>query len=347
MSKIIEIDGAPLLLFTLPSGVFIESYELALFLGYVQPGSIRKQVLSDWKGRLSSPKDYALVHDSRYLEKYEARYAKEIGPIKAVKEKRGRLFLTPSGVKEVLARTSKEKTLLEGTLLRNGFLDVSPAQEARAQSTPRGFEPDPVGTLVDLKHSLIETRKFNYQVLQTLLSQLNELQDDDLKLLAIEAAEIALGRSMPDLRVKYTRPLPASKPPSSTQPPVKLGTPDGPVFTQAGFYGLKQIGEMAGGYTSVTAGKAANNVAEAMGYSAEEIRSKQLDFNELPILPDSTTGKPRKMYRFNLMFSNMVIRELRENAGFRPRAMMPLTSFSSGGGTHPKLSQGPFSDEAH
>lgn len=347
MSEVIKIDGASLLLFALPDGLVVESYELATILGYAQHSSIRKQIRTDWKAHIKEPEDYRLVHDHRWLQKYEAVMKEKLGvELVPVKQHRGRLFLTAAGLEKVLARTSKPKAALEAALRQHGFLDVG-TPSTTSQSTSSAPEADPVGSLVDLKRGLAEVRQHNYDVLQKLLSQLNELQDDDLKLLAIEAAEIALGRHMPDLRAKYAKRDSSAPPPSNQElgesNPVVRRLPDGPVFKETGFYGLKQIGEMAGGYASAVAGKAANLVAEGMGYTAEQIRTEQLPFNELPVLPDSTTGKPRKMYRFNKDFSNAVVRELRDNPQFRPRDRpMPLTSFSSGASSHPKLSQGPF-----
>jgi hypothetical protein len=355
MSQVIKIDGAPLLLFALPDGLVVESYELARALGYTQHSSIRKQILTDWKEHLRPTTHWNMVNDHRWLEKYEALHIKEIGPIKPVTEQRGRLFLTPAGMAEVLSRTSKKnKVVLQGALEKEGFLDA-----AVRKSSPKNTAPAPevtgsgIDTLVAIKEGLAEDRRFKYQVIQTLLTQLQDFDDPELCILAVEAAEIALGRKLTDLRNRYAfqapsprgpKPPTMSAPSSTAKPPSNLGVPDGPVFKETGFYGLKQIGEMAGGYAASVAGKAANVVAEEIGHTAEEIRTEQLDFNELPMLPDSSTGKPRKMYRFNLMFSNAVIRELRENADFRPRDRpMPLTSFSSG--SHPKLSQGPFSEE--
>lgn len=367
MSKVIQVNGTPLLLFILPHGVVIESYELARHLGYTQPSSVRKQILTDWKRHFDAhnDKDFALVQNHRYLDKYDAAYSKGIGPIKPVKENRGRLFLTPSGVAKVLGRTSKDSLELQDALELEGFLKAPSSTPAPAPTTrvPATAQP-----LVDLKQSVAEDRKYQYDVLQTLLSQLTDLQDVDLKLLAIEAAEIALGRSQPDLRAKYEdpyvpsrSPVPAPAPaPSSTvtggvvhgpgisasSHPSMVPGSFGPVFQDEGFYGLKQIGERAGGYSSVTAGKAANIVAKAMGYSGDDIRTRKLEFNELPVLPDSTSGKPRRMYRFNRQFSNQVILTLRTNKEFVQIAgPLPLTSFSSGAASHPKLTQGPFEEE--
>ena len=90
MSEVIKIDGASLLLFALPDGLVIESYELAGILGYAQPSSIRKQIRTDWKARLKEPEDYRLVHDHRWLQKYEAVVKEKLGiELVPVKERRG------------------------------------------------------------------------------------------------------------------------------------------------------------------------------------------------------------------------------------------------------------------
>ena len=110
-------------------------------------------------------------------------------------------------------------------------------------------------------------------------------------------------------------------------------------------YGLKQIGEKAGGYSAVQAGKAADVVASRMGHSHDDIRRKKLPFNDLPELPDNTSGKLRKMYRFNAQFANHVIVELRSSAQFAP-ILRPheLAAFGQGGDKLPNLSQGPFEE---
>jgi hypothetical protein len=246
-------------------------------------------------------------------------------------------------------------------LKKAGFLDASgpTSSPEEVSGASRSDAPEIPGSAIDdlvaIKKGLADDRRFKYEVLQKLLTQLQELDElPMLCLLAIEAAEIALGKDLTDLRNKYAFQVP-STPTSTSAPGVILrldagitpapSVPDGPVFTEQGYYGLKQIGEMAGGYAPAVAGKAANVVAEALDYTPEQIRTEQLDFNELPMLPDSSTGKPRRMYRFNLTFANEVIRELRESADFRPRDRpLPLTSFSSG--SHPKLSQGPFDEDA-
>jgi len=110
-------------------------------------------------------------------------------------------------------------------------------------------------------------------------------------------------------------------------------------------YGLKQVGEKAGGYSAVQAGKAADLVAARMGHSHDDIRRKKLPFNDLPELPDNTSGKLRKMYRFSAQFANHVIVELRSSTAFVPMTHpVDLTAFGHGGDKLPNLSQGPFDD---
>lgn len=181
-----------------------------------------------------------------------------------------------------------------------------------------------------------------YKVLQTLLTQLQELKEPALQLLAIEAAEIALGRSLDDLRTSLLK-----SPWEESSSSALVGPrPPGPLLTQERYYRLSEIGELAGGYPAATAGRAADVVAARMGFSREQIRRTKLDFNELPMLPDNTTGKPRQMYRFNLEFSNAVVVELRQNSEFVPQDRpMPPTDFSQGADSSPKLSQGPFPDD--
>lgn len=356
MSDIVHIDKAKLLLFTLPDGIVVEANELSSLLGYSEPGRLRRQIDRNWAKHFDSD-DYRVVHDDRWLEKYEAAYIKHIADtITAANERRGRMFFTSSGVKKVLERTTRKgATQVEQALQKAGFfgkLQPAPAPEPH-RPVVRTEELQP---LVEIKRSLIEVRQHNYEVIQKLIVQLTDLQDDDLRLLAIEAAEIALGREFPDLRAKYqssttsatSQQTSSTTTPPTPQPPPKpvpAAIPSGPVFRDPTmFYSCKQIGQMAGGYSARTAGEAANVVGRRWGHTSEEIRTQQLSFNELPVLPD-TQGKPRKMFRFNLKFANEVVAELRNNPVFRPQPGVATLSPFGGASSYPKLSKGPFSDE--
>jgi hypothetical protein len=342
------------------SGVpHVEAYHLADRLGYSQSHSIRKQVLSDWQPIFEEGTDYKMVHDEGEIRAYEHQYEQEIGAIKPIKATRGRMFLSPSGLSKVFGHTSKDSRELRLAL---DFLK-QPTGTGGAGSNDH-----------DHGNGSEVSRERQYEILETLLDHLKDLTDPGLRRLALMSAELGLGRQLPDIRALLG--LEHQSPPSGP-PPASSGAKDpgpsssvsvketvltwddrnkaardylarrpitqGPLFSSSpAYYALKQIGDLAGGYTAKQAGKAADIVAGRMGYSHDEIRRRQLPFNELPVLPDSTSGKPRRMYRFNSHFANHVVNELRANKQFVPAKPRNLGPFSQGGNLLPKLSRGPF-----
>ena len=97
-------------------------------------------------------------------------------------------------------------------------------------------------------------------------------------------------------------------------------------------------GDQVGGLAGF---EAADVVAGRHGYTGKQIRTTLTPFNNLPMLPDTTTGKLRRMYRFDKEFSNEVIVELRTNARFKPEDTPSLGATLAVGATR-KLSEGPF-----
>jgi hypothetical protein len=336
----------------------VESYELSEVLGYAQYGSLRKQILTDWKEIMQAGDDYILVHDSVPIRQYEAfwdqshRSGATNKPARTpVLPKRGYLFITGAGLQKILERTTKEnaKAFSDETALIFHELDseyefVAPDDLSVDISTvqPSPPKPAPAPSVPEISQ---EDRRFQYDVLQTLLKQLQEFDDVAMKEIAIAAAEAATGKDFSDLRRLYAvkTTIPATQPPKPTSGTIEVPTSlpktssTGPVFTEEGFYSLKAIGDKAGGYSPSTAGKAANVVAKRMGYSPQDIRQKQLSFNQLPILRD-TNGRPRQMFRFGKEFSNAVITELRTNERLRPTPVNEhVPSFSSGAHKHVNL----------
>lgn len=327
----------------------VESYELSRILGYVQWGSLRKQILTDWEDYLTSGDDYFLVHDSVALRTYEAEWNNSGhgggGSTKdPVKSDWGYLFVTGSGLKKILAKSKKKNIHAFRADVKATFVEVDTNYEFVAPddfavdiSTVRE-QPAPKPTV------FLADRKFNYEVLQTLLKQLQEMDNPIMREIAIAAAEEATGRDFTHLR--QPKPAPAPVPTVVTiptkvierdpLPPLRITS--GPMLDEEGFYSLKAIGAKAGGYSPNTAGKAANVVADRMGYSPEQIRRTQLSFNDLPVLKD-TNGRPRQMFRFAKNFSNEVIMELRINERFQPTPQPNLPSLSFAHGEKPpKLS---------
>jgi hypothetical protein len=326
----------------------VESYELSEVLGYAQHGSLRKQILTDWKEVMQAGDDYILVHDSVPIRQYEAfwnqshRSGATNKPARApVLPERGYLFVTGAGLKKIMERTTKKNALAFSEEVASIFHELDSEYEFVApddlaldiSNVPTGtFDPEPPSPT--LEGASAQDLRFNYEVMQTLLKQLQEFDDPAMRELALVAAEDVTGKDFSHLR------QPKKKPDPTETASTKLPRPpqnNGPFFTKEGFYSLKAIGDKAGGYASGTAGKAANIVAKRMGYSPQDIRRKQLSFNELPILRD-TNGRPRQMFRFGKEFSNAFVNELRTNERFHPTPISErVPSFSSGSNKHVNL----------
>jgi hypothetical protein len=339
-------------------------------------------VLTDWEDLFEEDVDYRIVHDEQLLRRYENLHEEFVGPIRAMKPERGRMFLTPSGLRKVFWHSSKEgvdavKEAL-APLLRDpsvGWLSSPPSFEgSRDPRAHQVVEPEGAGSDIELELDALE-RQRQYDILEKLIDHLWHIKEPALRRLAITSAELGLGRKLEDIRA-FEEP-PPRKPEVALSPttisPIQVeeivpAAPEVPVVdetdkvaleylenrpvTQGAFfpairnvhYGLKLIGEKAGGYSAVQAGKAADVVAATMGYSHDDIRQRQLEFNVLPSLPDNISGKLRKMYRFNSEFANRVIRELRANPEFVPTAPRDLTPFGQRTAELPTLSKGPFED---
>lgn len=345
----------------------VEAYHLAELLGYSQQHSIRKQVLTDWSDIFEEGIDYRLVHDEYLLRRYESLHEEFVGPIRSMKAERGRMFLTPSGLRKVFWHSSKEVGAIKEAL---ASLLEDPVELAAAPRAHLVVEPEGAGSDRQLELDALE-RQRQYEILEQLLDHLRHVKEPSLRRLALMSAEVGLGRRLGDIRqflkLEEEQLAPRADPPAPEpavvdEDPVPRPGADrdqlareylanrpftqGPVFarTPGTYYGFKQIGEKAGGYTAVQAGKAADIVASRMGYTHSDIRHKNLPFNQLPELPDNTSGKLRKMYRFNADFANHVIVELRMNEDFRPGRPPDLGPFGQGGGDLPKLSRGPFDE---
>lgn len=337
MAKFITVHGKRVLLFDLDGQMLLESYEIARVLGYKQQSSLRKQVLKDWTSRFQETWDYVLYRvdptnllsrehpeqthlPMHVLEKYETQYEEMTGKKPpAVKPERGRLFFTPKGIQLVLLHSSKPgRAELRDQLVNAGFLNNSASLSKADQVLDPETNAKPI--LVPLKVSSKSEkpeiskldRMFQYEVLQTLIGQLERNTDPALRGLAVSAAELALGRPLDELR-KMREPTKRS---SSTTTP-RLST-EGPLFTVEGYYSMTRIGEKAGGYDARTTGLAVNVIAARRGYSKEQVREQVFSFNQIEMRPDNTTGKERRMVRFNKEFANEVIKELRANPQLHP-----------------------------
>jgi len=149
----------------------------------------------------------------------------------------------------------------------------------------------------------------SYEVLQTLLSQLQTLSDDLLKHLAVDAAEEALGRDLSRYRPRSG--TVSSKVPDLVTPPDRV-IPDGEWLS------MSRIGKRAGGYTAHQAGKAVTLVAQRLGIDPYAIRNYPKDVNRFIEAKDSN-GTLRKMVQFRADFARKVVEELQTNSSFEPR----------------------------
>jgi hypothetical protein len=238
--------------------------------------------------------------------------------------KKERMLLRLPGLEIILARSKKPRAA-----------GILAALREQLRETPRLASPQAeVETADDL--SLVE-RRFRYEATQICLRQLSELQDPLLMRVAVEGLEIALGRSRPDLHAWISR---GEDPLRSPADPIG----DGPLVSFV-WYSLTQIGQAAGGYSAITAGKAADVVAARHGITREQLRHAQTPFTSKQMLPDNTSGKLRLQTRFSRDFANRVIRELKTNSIFKPDApeqkLVPFGQASS----LPKLSRGPLEDD--
>lgn len=351
----IQVGRHVLCVFSLNNSDLFESYEVAEMLGYKQHSSLRKQTLTDWKDILDEGTDYVIVRDPEVLQLYDGLVARARAlQLKPVHPTRGRLFFTLKGLVKILRKTSKPTTELEAAL-RNKYdgIDWNPDVTRARPLSVRTVSPPPPPPAV----AATEDRKFEYEVLQKLIDQLERIKAPNLRSLAITAAESALGRRLDDVRTGevlngvFGATATRQQPPQATlhpAPPVQAPKISGPIFTENDFFSMTRIGEKAGGYSARQAGLAADIVAGKMGYSREQIRNEQLPINQLAMRPDTTTGKKRQMVRFHTKFANRVIHELRSNPNFEPeisKGIPTLTPFDKGEKPYPKLSLGPLDDQ--
>jgi hypothetical protein len=359
----------------------IEAYHLARLMGYAQQHSIRKQILTDWQHFFDPGVHFVMVHDPTQLEEYERIFREQVDQTRSVRPERGRMFLRAPGARRVLKYSSKDTVVLEEVLTRMfGALWRDDDSQLRPQVEPPRASPSvqvelprpgllelPRPGLLELDGTetpetpedrylpTLEDRKFQYRVLERLLEHLKTTTDPMLRKLALISAETAIGHRLEEVREMIDVTPPREPEPLIIEPEPVQRVPQealdararaarGPLLENVPgiYYGLKQIGEKAGGYSSVAAGKAADIVAARMGYTHEDIRKKALPFNQLKEMPDNTSGKLRPMYRFDAPFANRVIVELRANSDFAPQQLPEPQSFSEGGDGLPKLSRGPF-----
>jgi len=296
---------------TLGGELTLEASELTKILKYVQPGSLRKQITHDWSDVFQEDVDFYLVRDLASIRKYEQE-VKGVGPVTT---ERGYMFLRHPGIMKVLARTTRKELARDLTeeiktwSFTEPIVDFSEYDVKLQESLPSGVS--------------LNERQFNYDVIQTLLHQLQTFTFPELKELALLAAEEALGRRLPQVYPLLRNPSErsptkkGSEPSSGHNPEKTKPLQPGALFTEEGFYRLGEIGAKAGDYSSRTAGQAANLAAKARGYSPSDIRLLHLPFNQL-VRFKTPSGNAKFSPKFDRAFSNEVISILRSDPQFAP-----------------------------
>jgi hypothetical protein len=412
--RLLECDGKKLYLdVTIARDVpefMVESTDLAVFLEYRQPGSIRKQIQSDWAPNFVEGEDFLLEQDTATLEDWARRRRVHLESsqgvlphLAKVSAKRGRLFLLETGLRKALSLTSK----LGATRLRLDLGKLSahfrapdldpevssslandtpvfqsrlpgPIRRPRRSNDPfAGFELDSSGQAVlessgdpvsdpeaesretitpsSDPPSSLEERKFQHEVLQFLIQNLHQHAENPLlRRLALEAAETSLGR-----KINLEAPSPGELLSSSSElggsprvlePPSRPDAPSAPprsappVFT-SGWHTMSEIGQMAGGFSASTAGKAADQLAAGFGVTPAQMRAQRTVFSRLVTLERQTNPRDRRHGRqitqvqFTADFANRMVELLRSDPAFTPKARPVLSSFDAGGEHLPKLSR--------
>lgn len=286
----------------------VEVTHLALILGYTQGGSIRKQIEGAWQRDFVEGTDYVYVTGLELLgveEKYTGY------PLLRSRATRGRMLILESGFEKILSRTSKSEVdgVAKAATKVFGKLPASD-REPREQPSPS-------------KGSFAE-RRYTYEALQTLLSQMKELEDPGLRALAIASAETLLGQPL-DLSGRSGI-FHTASPRVTLEMLLEDGMTEcpGPYFEEEGFYTCAEIGEKAGHYTASQASLAARIVGIQLGYTYDEVRCTNLPFNQVRERLEFGTGKLRPSTRFNRAFSNAVIAELRRNLQCIPSPAAPM-----------------------
>jgi hypothetical protein len=345
----LHFNNVILPIFETPEGLWLESTTLSLALGYRKTDSLRQQVLrkSRWFNDFTAGKDYFILHYPVLLREWEAATG-----LKPTPPARGVLFLSYSGIRQICSRTSHRSL---GADLHE-LLKTQPPFVREYQKFQMGGEtpwwhhissaPSQGGRVKNSgeKPSTLEERRFQYEVLHQLLTQLQELKDPLLCEVAIRLAEDTLGQPLPIFREALSlksSTAPRQEDVPETPKPSAFGAWGGPVFEKSGWYTCREIGEKAGGYTRVQAGRAADLVAARAGFSHEQLRQKELPFNKLELKQVGKMKKPQLLFSFNREFSNKVIYELRTNSEFLPPSMSPERPIEVR-----NLIEGPFEGES-
>lgn len=268
----------------------IDSADLVPILGYKDKRSLRRLIEGNWASILKKNDDYFNVTGD-LLSQYEALITDR--PLPPAHTTKGRLFIKPQGLKKL---TSKIRT--------STYTFWKKLEEIN-------FLPSFAKPIVNQVHDdALEARKFKYDIYQKLIQQLMSTQDVRIIQLAIQAAEIGLNRSLLELRASYLAP-----------PKYKTRPSQGPFFTEEGYYSFSEIGELAGGYSPTTAGRAADIVADrCYGHDHYTIRNVTVPYNKISKRSFTSNKNQDNWALFNKFFANLVVIELRSNPSFAPSA---------------------------
>jgi hypothetical protein len=227
-SQIIHADGVGLYLHEvgLTGMVAVEATDLAIFLEYVQAGSVRKQIFGDWKNSFEEgigldwvfEMDYPTLRfwrmkrdtqdDGSLAQVFESKPVKRTRPSPNLGTllAPGRVFLLERGLLRFLQRTKKPRApglLLAMAKVSEVFrapdfdqtiLEFSPEETFFEAPYLEPGEPE-----LEPLHSP-EEQRFQYQVYQDLLRNLHDFDGSPLQDLALEVAEVTLGRPLEKFR---------------------------------------------------------------------------------------------------------------------------------------------------
>ena len=220
----IPVVGETMFVWKLDNVPVVESYELAMVLGYAQHHSLRKQLFRDWDGEMEKGTDYWFVQNEADMRGFEDAWddkclkenmKRSLRGTKPTSTDRGYVFFSGSGIKKILSRSTKENAdlLREDVELRSYFKWGSQAQLGLNLGTPEPTPepapepaPEPLVFPLSAEHLEFQDRKFRYEVMQTLLEQLHTYKDHYIRELAILAAEDVLEKDLSRFRDYFSDP---------------------------------------------------------------------------------------------------------------------------------------------
>lgn len=305
----------------------IEASELSAALGYAKPRELRTNRTLNALVRTN----YIFLKRGAQTTSYFEFYQKHTGAAHVSEQAQALkgpelIFFTPEGIRRLCERCIRKEDV-------NAFLTAYEKTVATAEGVETQVEEEPEESSSQFPEShvvekLILDKGSNddpseYQVLQTLLEQLQTLENPKLQRLAIQAALVALGSNW-EHKLNYLLPpspkieLEKASPPKEVQTSeVKVVPTNRNFITAKGeFYTPETIGTIAGGYTVRQSNQAINIVARRRGIEPSLLREKTLGFNKLVSVV--INGRERIVARFNADFSNEVANELNNNPLFRP-----------------------------